>query len=73
TDAKALCFIIKQLLINAAKYCPGCKIEITAEHGRITVRDNGVGIPSHELRRVTERGFTGSAGRRQGGSTGMGL
>lgn len=73
TDAKALSFIVKQLLINAAKYCPGCRIEITADHGRITVRDNGIGIPPHELRRVTERGFTGSAGRRQGGSTGMGL
>lgn len=34
---------------------------------------NGPGIPAHELRRVTERGFTGSAGRARGESTGMGL
>lgn len=35
--------------------------------------DNGPGIPAHELNRVTERGFTGTAGRNRGQSTGMGL
>lgn len=73
TDDKALCFIIKQLLINSANYCPGCRIEMSAEDGKITVSDNGIGIPSHEISRVTERGFTGTNGRRQGASTGMGL
>ena len=37
------------------------------------MRDNGIGIPAHELSRVFERGFTGSNGRVRGGSTGMGL
>jgi signal transduction histidine kinase len=37
------------------------------------VEDNGIGIPAHELSRMTERGFTGTNGRRLGGSTGMGL
>lgn len=73
SDSKSLEFILKQFLINCAKYCPGCRIRITARDGVITVRDNGAGIPSHELRRVTDRGFTGSSGRAQGGSTGMGL
>ena len=73
SDHQALCFILKQLLINAAKYCPGCRVAVTAENGVITVEDNGIGIPSHELRRVTQRGFTGTNGRRLGGSTGMGL
>lgn len=73
SDKKALCFILKQLLINSAKYCPGCRVEITAGNGVITVEDDGIGIPSHELRRVTERGFTGTNGRRREGSTGMGL
>lgn len=73
SDDKALCFIIKQLLINAAKYCPGCLIQITAEDGIITVQDNGIGIPAHELKRVTERGFTGTNGRKAASSTGMGL
>ena len=72
-DAKLLVFILKQLLINCAKYCPGCQIHIVLEPGCLIFEDNGPGIPTHELTRVTERGFTGSAGRRHGGSTGMGL
>lgn len=73
TDAKLLVFILKQLLINCAKYCPGCRITMTLAEGSLTFEDNGPGIPAHELVRVTERGFTGSAGRTHGGSTGMGL
>ncbi len=73
SDEKQLCFILKQLLINCAKYCPACHVTITAADGILTIEDDGIGIPSHEIRRVTERGFTGSNGRRLGGSTGMGL
>ncbi len=73
SDAKAVAFILQQLLINCAKYCPGCRVRLSAANGVITVEDNGIGIPDHELRRVTERGFTGTNGRRLGGSTGMGL
>lgn len=73
TDSKSLCFILKQLLINCAKYCPACRVTMTAANGTITVEDNGAGIPRHELARVTDRGFTGTNGRKFGGSTGMGL
>lgn len=73
TDGKSLEFMLKQLLINCAKYCPGCRIRMHAAQGVLTVEDDGCGIPPHELRRVTERGFSGSNGRRLGGSTGMGL
>lgn len=78
SDRKSLCFILKQLLINCAKYCPGARVEITAEDRVIRVRDNGPGIPSYELPRVMERGFTGSrdkegGGLRPSGGTGMGL
>lgn len=73
SDYNALCFMLKQLLINAAKYCPGCRVWLSAQDGVITVEDNGIGIPSHEVSRVTQRGFTGTNGRRLGGSTGMGL
>ncbi|MDO4321336.1 MAG: sensor histidine kinase [Lachnospiraceae bacterium] len=73
TDERALCFILKQLLVNCAKYCPKCHVSITARGRKIMLEDDGIGIPSHEIRRVTERGFTGSNGQRIGGSTGMGL
>jgi signal transduction histidine kinase len=73
SDDKALGFIINQLLINSAKYCPGCHIKIAADNNIITYEDDGIGIPSNELARVTERGFTGTNGRRIGNSTGMGL
>ena len=71
TDKKDLCFILKQLLVNSAKYCPGCKIKIESEDNKIIYEDNGIGIPDYELPRVTERGFTGLSGRKSG--TGMEL
>lgn len=73
TDAKLLVFILKQLLINCAKYCPDCQIHMELGENSLCFEDNGPGIPSHELGRITERGFSGTAGRRQGQSTGMGL
>lgn len=73
TDPKSIAFIIKQLLINCAKYCPGCKILIYIEENVLVFEDNGPGIPSYELSRVTDRGFTGEAFRTKNQSTGMGL
>lgn len=73
TDFRLLVFILKQLLINCAKYCPGCQVRIALAGRSLIFEDNGVGIPAHELVRVTERGFTGAAGRNRGQSTGMGL
>lgn len=79
SDEKSLCFILKQLLINCSQYCRGCQVHIQAKSNTISVRDNGPGIPAHELPRVTERGFTGSFGRTRAhgcpalSSTGMGL
>ena len=73
TDPKLLVFILKQLLINCAKYCPECRIHMELGENSLCITDNGPGIPAYELRRVTERGFTGTAGRSQGSSTGMGL
>lgn len=73
TDGKSLGFMIRQLLINCAQYCPGCCIRIKAEDGVLTVTDDGIGIPDYDIGRVTHKGFTGTNGRRLGGSTGMGL
>ncbi len=78
TDEKWVVFILGQLLQNAARYRREAPvITISArplgKQVRLTVSDNGIGIPAHELPRVFDRGFTGSNGRSRGGSTGMGL
>lgn len=72
TDRKAVCFVLRQLLINCAKYCRGSHVNISAHDGEITVADNGAGISAHELPRIFDRGFTGESGRKAHG-TGMGL
>lgn len=78
TDEKWAVFILGQLLQNAARY-RGTEPIITlsakslGKQIQLIVEDNGIGIPSHELPRVFDRGFTGSNGRMRGGSTGMGL
>lgn len=72
-DRQAFVFSLKQLLVNCAKYCPGGHVKITAADGKLIVEDDGEGIPPHELPLVFARGFVGSAGRRRGGGTGMGL
>ena len=73
TDAKMMVFMLKQLLINCSKYCPDCQITITVAGNSLTFADNGPGIPTHELHRVNQRGFTGAAWRKSARSTGMGL
>ena len=73
SDSKAMQFIINQLLINSAKYCPGSEITMTATDGMLIYKDNGIGILAHEIPRILERGYTGTNGRKLGTSTGMGL
>ena len=72
-DEKSLSYMVQQLLVNAAKYCPGCRILLQAEGNRIVVEDDGIGVPSHEVERITDRGFTGTNGEKFPNSTGMGL
>ncbi len=78
TDKKWAAFILGQLLQNSARYRGDTPI-ITisakpfAKQIQLTIQDNGIGIPAHELPRVFDRGFTGSNGRSRGGATGMGL
>lgn len=78
TDSKWAGFILGQLLQNAARY-RGKEPIVTlsarqlGQQVQLKVQDNGMGIPSHELPRIYDRGFTGSNGRSRGGSTGMGL
>lgn len=79
TDSKWMKFIIGQFITNAVKYTfeDGKKVYITTEIAvnevKLHVRDEGIGIPSSDLKRVTKAFFTGENGRKSGESTGMGL
>lgn len=80
-DEPWLVFILGQVITNSAKY--GAKTitfaareeEPNTPHGRtvLEVKDDGCGIPSADVPRVFDRGFTGQVGRAQGSATGMGL
>jgi signal transduction histidine kinase len=67
--------VVGNLLGNALRYGDGAPIAIAveadAEDAVLTVRDEGIGIPVEEQRRVFER-FTRVGGRRAGG-LGIGL
>lgn len=79
TDAKWLKFIVGQFLTNAVKYTKedGKKVYISAEKHEqgitLKIKDEGMGIPTNDLKRVTKAFFTGENGRQSGESTGMGL
>ncbi len=80
TDSKWCVFIISQLLQNAIKYSKENEklIEIYAinkkENITLCVKDNGIGIPTKDMKRVFEKGFTGENGRKNGQkATGIGL
>ena len=85
-DPKWLTFAIGQVLVNAAKYRRPDEgeghVRITAERRetgldswetRLSISDDGVGIPAADVGRVFDKGFTGENGRRFARSTGMGL
>lgn len=79
TDEKWLFFMISQIVINAVKYSAGKhdKVLITSgvkgKQAYVEVRDQGVGIPTADLKRVFNPFFTGANGRGFRESTGMGL
>lgn len=79
-DSKWFEFILNQIIVNAIKYRnnknPKVKIYVVEiKNGiQLVIEDNGIGIPSSELDRVFEKGFTGNVGRlKNSKSTGIGL
>lgn len=78
-DSKWLEFILNQIVVNASKYRnsenPKVKIYTSdIKNGiQLIIEDNGLGIPESEINRVFEKGFTGSKGRLNNKSTGIGL
>ncbi len=79
TDPKWMKFIIGQFITNAVKYTfeDNKKIYLSAAIKDtqivLTIRDEGIGIPQSDIKRVTKAFFTGENGRKTGESTGMGL
>lgn len=73
TDPVFFRMVLRQILVNASKYCKGCKLTIFREGKSLVICDNGPGISQAELSRVTKKGYVGSEGRKRPGSTGMGL
>ena len=79
SDEKWLQFILNQLLTNSVKYSDktDAYVKIVAKELEnsvlLSVQDNGVGIGKSELPRIFDKGFTGSNGRKNERSTGIGL
>ena len=76
-DQRRMQDVIRNLLINAAKYTPagGTVVVETSpagNHAMLRVSDTGIGIPADELPRVTERFYRGRTSQGAGGS-GIGL
>lgn len=79
TDKEWMIYVLDQLITNAVKYAQDQpKLSVwTEEEGedvRLIVKDYGEGILPEDLKRIYEKGFTGSSHRNgQYKSTGMGL
>lgn len=81
TDEKWNRVIIEQIVINAIKYSSGkgkskrlyFNIEKSNNNIQLTIKDEGMGIPSYDLKKVFEPFFTGENGRKIRNSTGIGL
>ena len=78
TDSKWLIFMLRQVLSNSLKYMedsPCIMISAWREENTVSlsVEDNGCGIRESEMGRIFSKGFTGSNGRKNRESTGMGL
>jgi two-component system, OmpR family, bacitracin resistance sensor histidine kinase BceS len=78
TDSKWMQFVVRQVLSNAIKYSPlegklSFFSEETPKYVKLFIADQGKGIPTQDLPRVFEKGFTGNAGRKTKGATGLGL
>lgn len=79
SDVKWLKFVLGQLIINGVKYSRNKRKELiikalkSEKEIKLSVIDEGIGVPIKDIKRVFDPFFTGENGRRYGESTGMGL
>lgn len=72
-DAAQLERAVSNLVDNASKWSPdGTPIEVTVEHGRVTVKDQGPGIDDEDAPYVFDRFYRATSARSRPGS-GLGL
>ncbi|MGL6175253.1 MAG: ATP-binding protein, partial [Cellulosilyticaceae bacterium] len=77
-DSKWIDFMLGQIITNSLKYRKehlilGFEAEITDTQVILKIIDNGIGIPTKDVGRVFDKGFTGENGRKYAKSTGIGL
>ena len=78
-DVKNFAFVLSQLIDNSIKYAVDepCFLHFSSQTDKneihLCIEDNGIGIKPEELPFIFDKGFTGSNGRLNTKSTGMGL
>jgi signal transduction histidine kinase len=77
-DRRRIEQVLSNLIGNAIKYTPpGGRIDVEAYEeqpfARVSVRDNGIGIPPEEQAHLFEKFYRTAEGRRTTGGTGLGL
>ena len=75
SDEKWLSILLEQLLSNALKYTKEGSITFSfnRESSCLRIQDTGIGIPSSDLKKIFERGYSGFNGRATEKSSGLGL
>lgn len=79
SDSKWLGFVIGQIISNCMKYAGEQQLNIecfVTDEGGVTklhIKDNGIGISKKDISMVFEKGYTGTNGRANVKSTGIGL
>ncbi|HZX30111.1 MAG TPA: ATP-binding protein [Rhodocyclaceae bacterium] len=77
-DRDLLAAALRNLVDNAVRHTPaGCAITVEVGvddgHPRLSVRDNGPGVPESELPKLAERFFRGRAVRAEGSGLGLAI
>nr|WP_314609676.1 sensor histidine kinase [uncultured Lachnoanaerobaculum sp.] len=75
SDTKWLSILLEQVISNALKYTKSGEITILYDKktNKLTVKDTGIGIPSSDIKKIFDRGYSGFNGRLNEKSSGLGL
>ena len=75
SDAKWLFIMLEQIISNALKYTKSGKISINFDKEllKLSIKDTGIGIPSKDIKKIFDRGYSGFNGRVNEKSSGLGL